>query len=44
MKINEIQKIIKQSAYIGILNRLTKEDKITKEEYEKIKNKINKKC
>ena len=44
MRINEIQKIIKHSAYIAILNKLTKEGKITKEEYEKIKNKINKKC
>ena len=30
--------------YIGILNKLTKENKITKNEYEKIRNKINKRC
>ena len=38
------QRIIKYSAYIAILNKLNKEGKITKEEYEKIKSKINKKC
>lgn len=38
------QRIIKYSAYIAFLNKLTKEGKITKDEYEKIKNKINKKC
>ncbi len=42
LKINNdnIQKNIRKSAYIGILNRLTKENKITNNEYEKIKSKI----
>lgn len=44
IKNSNIQELIKQSAYIAILNKLTKENKITNNEYEKIKNKINKKC
>ena len=44
IKNRNVQKLIKQSAYIAILNKLTKEHKITSNEYEKIKNKINKKC
>lgn len=44
IKNSNIQKLIKQSAHIAILNKLTKENKITNKEYEKIKNKINKKC
>lgn len=44
IKYSNIQKKIVKSAYIGILNHLEKENKITKNEYEKIKNKINKKC
>ncbi len=44
IKNSNIQRNIRKSAYIGILNKLTKENKITKNEYEKIKNKINKIC
>lgn len=44
IKNSNVRKLIKQSAYIAILNKLTKENKITNNEYEKIKNKINKKC
>ncbi len=44
IKNNDIQRKIKQSAYIAILNKLTKENKITNNEYIKIKNRINKKC
>lgn len=40
---SEIQKLIKYSAYIGILNRLKNKEKITDNEYEKIKNKLEKK-
>ena len=44
IKNSNIQKNIRYSAYIAILNKLTKENIITNNEYEKIKNKINKKC
>ena len=44
IKNSNIQRNIRKSAYIVILNKLTKENKITKNEYEKIKNKINKRC
>ena len=44
IKNSNIQRNIRKSSYIGILNKLTKENKITKNEYEKIKNKINKRC
>lgn len=44
IKNSNIQTNIRKSAYIGMLNRLTKENKITNNEYEKIKNKINKIC
>lgn len=44
IKDKNIQKNIRNSAYIAILNKLTKENIITNNEYEKIKNKINKKC
>lgn len=44
IKNENIERIIRKSAYIGILNRLTRENKITNNEYEKIKNKINKIC
>lgn len=44
IKDSNIQRNIRYSAYIGILNKLTKENIITNNEYEKIKNKINKKC
>lgn len=44
IKNSNIQRNIRKSAYIGILNKLTKENKITKNEYEKIRNKINKRC
>lgn len=37
---DNIQKNIRKSAYIGMLKRLTKENKITNNEYEKIKSKI----
>lgn len=44
IKSSDIQRKIKESAYIAILNKLTKENKITNNEYTKIKNRINKKC
>ena len=44
IKNSNIQRNIRKSAYIEILNKLIKENKITKNEYEKIKNKINKRC
>jgi len=44
IKNSNIQRNVRKSAYIGILNKLTKENKITKSEYEKIRNKINKRC
>ena len=42
IKNNKIQKLIKYSAYIAILNKLKNERRISQDEYEKIKNKINK--
>ena len=44
IKSSDIQRKIRESAYIAILNKLTKENKITNNEYTKIKNRINKKC
>ena len=43
IKDNKIQKLIKYSAYIALLNRLHSENRITDNEYEKIKKKIEKK-
>lgn len=40
---NEIQRLVKYSAYIAILNRLNRKEKISANEYEKIKNRIEKK-
>lgn len=42
IKNSNIQRNIRKSAYIGILNKLTKENKITKNEYEKSKTKSTK--
>lgn len=39
---SEIQKLVKYSAYIAMLNRLKGKAKISENEYEKIKNRIQK--
>ena len=41
IKNNKIQKLIRYSAYIAILNKLKNEKKISQNEYEKIKSKIS---
>ena len=38
----QIQKLIRYSAYIAILNRLKKDYIVSEDEYEQIKNKIKK--